>query len=356
MRRGSITRIKALALAGVVSATLATAFGSGAALADDTDPIIATHKLLADPTAPNGSKIVSGTIDGRNLTLQVFSVAMDKKITVKVQRPRDASTARPTLYLLNGAGGGVDLATWWHNTDVGDFLATKDVNVVMPIGGAFAYYADWLREDPSLGVNKWQTFFLDELPPLIDAALGTNGLNAIAANSMTATSILQMVIRKPGFYRAAAGYSGCAQTSDPMGRQFVKMVVELYGGGDVQNLYGADGDPAWVANDPVVNAEGLRGTSLFVSTGTGLPGPHDVIDSPYTMNKTQVGIANQLIVGGVIEAATNWCTRNLQSKLNELRIPATFDFRETGTHSWGYWQDAFHRSWPMLAAGLEMPE
>ncbi|MFR9751345.1 alpha/beta hydrolase [Nocardia sp. 004] len=335
---------------------LATAFGSSPALADGSDPIVTSKKLLAEPISPNGSKIVSGTIDGRKLTLQVHSVAMDKLITVKVQRPNDASKPRPVLYLVNGAGGGVDLATWWYNTNVGDFLATKDVNIVMPVGGAFAYYADWKQEDPVLGVNKWQTFFLDELPPLIDQALGTNGINAIAANSMTATAILQMAIRKPGFYQTAAGYSGCAQTSDPIGKEFIKLVVETYGGGDVRNLYGDDNDPAWAANDPVLNAEGLRGTKLFMSTGTGLPGPHDTIDSAFTMNKTQIGLANQLIVGGVIEAATNWCTHNLQSRLDELRIPATFDYRPNGTHSWGYWQDAFYRSWPLLASGLGIPE
>lgn len=330
--------------------------GVGDAVADDSDPIIASNTLLADPVAPDGSKIVSGEIDGRNLTLQIFSVAMDTNITVKVQRPKDASQPRPALYLVNGAGGGTDLATWWHNTDVGDFLATKDVNIIMPVGGAWAYYTDWKREDPVLGLNKWHTFFLEELPPLVDAALGTNGLNAIAANSMTATAVLQMAEMKPGLYKSVAGYSGCAQISDPIGKQFVKLVVETWGGGDTRNMYGPDDDPAWVENDPVVNAERLRGTQLFISTGSGLPGMHDTMNSPFTLDKNPLGLANQLVVGGVIEVATNWCTHNLQDRLDELQIPATFEFAPEGTHSWGYWQDAFYRSWPILASGLGLPE
>ncbi|MEV4130372.1 alpha/beta hydrolase family protein [Nocardia sp. NPDC049707] len=330
--------------------------GVGGAAADDTDPIIASSTLLADPVAPDGSKIVSGKINGRNLTLQVFSVAMNTNITVKVQRPNDASQPRPVLYLVNGAGGGTDLATWWHNTDVGDFLATKDINIVMPVGGAWAYYTDWQKEDPVLGLNKWHTFFLEELPPLVDATLGTNGVNAIAANSMTATAVLQMAEMKPGFYEAVAGYSGCAQISDPIGKQFVKLVVETWGGGDTRNMYGPDDDPAWLANDPVVNAERLRGTQLFISTGSGLPGIHDTMDSPFTLSKTPYGLANQLVIGGVIEAGTNWCTHNLQDRLTELQIPAQFEFAPEGTHSWGYWQDAFYRSWPTLASGLGLPE
>ncbi len=59
---------------------------------------------------------------------------------------------------------------------------------------------------------------------------------------------------------------------------------------------------------------------------------------------------------GVIEAAVHWCTTNLQARLNELDIPATFDLQPAGTHSWGYWQDAFHRSWPLLAEGLGLAQ
>ncbi|MEC3953448.1 alpha/beta hydrolase family protein [Nocardia sp. CDC153] len=339
---------------GTIFASAVAGFGAAVSSAETGDPIIESSKLLADPVAPDGSKISSGTIDGRNLTLQVYSAAMDKKIQVKVQRPNDASQPRPTLYLVNGAGGGTDSATWWAKTDVGDFLAGKDVNVVMPIGGAFAYYTDWQKDDPSMGRNKWRTFFLDELPPLIDKALGTNGINAIAANSMTATSILQMAEAKPGLYRSVAGYSGCAQIADPIGKRFTKLVVETYGGGDVRNMYGSDDDPDWAANDPVLHAEALRGTNLFLSTGNGLPGQWDTLNGPYTLPGSY-GLANQILVGGIIEAATNWCTHNLQDRLSQLQIPATFDYAPTGTHSWGYWRDAFYQSWPMLADGLGIP-
>ncbi|WP_328405923.1 alpha/beta hydrolase [Nocardia sp. NBC_00403] len=328
-----------------------TTFGAGNGSATAGDPIVESKKLLADPVAPDGSKIASGTIDGRNLTLRVYSTAMAENITVRVQRPNDASQPRPVLYLVNGAGGGTDAATWWAKTDVGDFLATKDVNVVMPIGGAFAYYTDWQKDDPAMGRNKWRTFFLDELPPLIDQALGTNGINAIAANSMTATSVLQMAEAKPGFYQSVAGYSGCAQIADPLGKRFTKLVVETYGGGDVRNMYGEDDDPAWAANDPVVHAEALRGTKLFMSTGNGLPGQWDTLNGPYAL-PGNYGLGNQILVGGIIEAATNWCTHNLQDRLNQLQIPATFDYAPAGTHSWGYWRDAFYQSWPMLAEGL----
>ncbi|MBF6090287.1 alpha/beta hydrolase [Nocardia cyriacigeorgica] len=306
-------------------------------------------------TAEPASEITgSWEVDDRTVQVRVHSASMDTDIMVNVQRPADRSVPRPTLYLLNGGGGGQDSATWQKNTDVLRFLADKDVNVVQPVGGRWSYYTDWRARDPKLGVYKWKTFLTEELPPLIDAEFGTTGVNAIAGLSTSGTSVLQLPIAKPGLYRAVAAYSGCAQISDPIGQQFVKMAVESWGGGDTDNMYGPPGDPMWAANDPYVNAEGLRGLKLFISTGTGIPGMFDVYNGTH-MQPGPRGFANQLVLGGLIEAAVNWCTHNLRDRLHQLGIPATFDFQPTGTHSWGYWQQAMKDSWPVLAEGLGLP-
>ncbi|MEV3965171.1 alpha/beta hydrolase family protein [Nocardia sp. NPDC050193] len=316
------------------------------------DPIIESKTLLADPTAPDGSRIVKAEYkDDRNLRLYVNSVAMDKDIVVDVQRPADASVPRPTLYLLNGAGGGEDAASWQAQTNTLEFLSDKNVNVIQPIGGAWSYYTDWIKDDPALGRNKWKTFFTEELPPLIDGALGTNGVNGLAGLSTSGTTVLALPIAKPGLYRAAAAYSGCAQTSDPVGSEFVKLTVNTWGGGDTDNMWGPQGSPEWAANDPYLHAEGLRGLELYVSTGNGLPGRWDTLNGPHTLPGSY-GLANQILVGGVIEAGTNFCTHNLKTRLDSLGIPATFNFRDAGTHSWGYWEDEFKVSWPVLARGL----
>ncbi|WP_228806472.1 alpha/beta hydrolase [Nocardia cyriacigeorgica] len=307
---------------------------------------------MADPTAPDGSRIVKAEYkDDRNIRLHVHSTAMDENVIIDVQRPADASVPRPTLYLLNGAGGGEDDASWQVKTDALDFLSDKNVNVVQPIGGKWSYYTDWIADDPVLGRNKWKTFFTEELPPLIDGALGTNGTNAIAGLSTSGTTVLALPIAKPGLYKAAAAYSGCAQTSDPVGSEFVKLTVETWGGGDTMNMWGPQGSEEWVKNDPYVNAEGLRGLDLYISTGNGLPGMYDTLNGPYALPGAY-GLANQIVIGGVIEAGTNFCTHNLKNKLDSLGIPATYNFRDSGTHSWGYWRDEFQRSWPVLAKGL----
>ncbi len=351
--RGS-TWIATVAAAAVLAAVSATMAAGPAAAAGD--PVVDSGAPLAHPVSADGSKIVDfSVVDGRNVTFKVYSAAMDKPITINVQRPADASTPRPVLYLLNGAGGGEDSATWDNKApDALKFLADKDVNVVQPVGGAWSYYTDWRAPDPKLGVNKWRTFFTEELPPIIDGALGTNGLNAIAGLSTSGTSVLQLPIAKPGLYKSVAAYSGCAQISDPVGYTAVNLAVNVWGGGNTVNMYGPQNDPMWAANDPYVHADQLRGLNLFISSGSGLPGQWDTLNGPYTLPGPG-GLANQVIIGGVIEAAVNYCSHNLQAKLNGLGIPATYDFTPTGTHSWGYWHDALIQSWPVLAAGLQLP-
>ncbi|WP_433662142.1 alpha/beta hydrolase [Nocardia sp. CA-128927] len=351
MDRRSTWVVRARAV--VLAASLCLGVGVAVGAPAQAQATVSSADWVNLPAAPDGSVIARvEEPDGRNIRIWVRSTAMEgATFPVDIQRPEDTSQAKPTLYLMNGAGGGVDDATWQLRTNVLDFLSDKDINVVQPLGGQYSYYTDWINDDPVLGPNKWRTYLLEELPPLIDAALGTNKVNAIAGLSMTGTSVLALSIAKPGFYRSVASYSGCAQTSDPIGQAFVKLTVERPGA-TLANMWGAPDNPLWVENDPYVHADKLRGVNLFVSSGSGLPGAHDGFDGPFQTQPGAAAWADQLVVGGGIEAAIRMCSANLQNRLDQLGIPATFDFTPTGTHSWGYWQDAFVASWPVLAKGL----
>ncbi|GAA4487002.1 alpha/beta hydrolase family protein [Rhodococcus olei] len=336
--RGSGRRVGRIAAA-TAALTVLPLLGVGA---------VANAADVPQAVAANGSKLERIDGSGRQVTAYVHSVSMDKTIPLKIQLPADTSAPRPTLYLLNGAGGGEDSATWQRRTDVASFFSDKNLNVVTPVGGAFSYYTDWQKDDPKLGRNKWTTFLTQELPPIIDAAFKGNGVNSLAAISMTGTSVLNLAIDAPGLYKSVAAYSGCAETSTEAGRAYIKLVVESRGGGDTENMWGPENDPQWIANDPVINAEKLRGTQLYVSSGNGLPGAHDNLEETGSPS----ALANQVLLGGAIEGATLLCTNNLFKRLNQLNIPATFDFRPNGTHSWGYWEDDLHKSWPFLANSL----
>ncbi|GCE39564.1 putative esterase [Rhodococcus wratislaviensis] len=320
------------------------AAGGGVATAD---PVVDSGQALATAVAENGSKLDRIKV-GKNgqLTLFVYSASMQRVVQVPVQRPADTSQPRPTLYILDGG-------TRRAKTDIVEFMSDKNVNVVSPIGGENAYWTDWKSPDPALGVNKWKTFMTEELPPIVDSALGTTGVNAIAGMSRVGTAALHLAIAAPGLFRGVAAYSGCAQTSDPLGQQFVKISMDEYGKGNPENMWGASNDPAWAENDPYVQAAAFRGVELFISSGNGLPGQYDTLDGPHVDGKVDV-LARQVVGGGIIEAATNYCTHRFADRLGELGIPATVSLRDSGTHSWGYWQDDLHDSWPVLAKALEI--
>ncbi|MEU4318682.1 alpha/beta hydrolase family protein [Nocardia fluminea] len=328
-----------------VAALRTTAVALTAALAVG---VVAGGAATAEPEKP--SAVSSIVKDGRVWHLKVYSAAMKKDITIDVQRPVDESKPAPNFYMLNGLDGGEGTASWAAQTQALDFLADKQVNVIQPIGGRGSYYTDWKAEDPKLGLNKWSTFFTQELPPLIDAALGSTGLNSLAGLSTSGTSVLQLAEANPGLFKSVAAYSGCAQIADPMGKQAVKFSVETWAGGKTANMYGPDNDPAWVENDPVINAEKLRGTNLYISSGSGMPTNADVA---YYLNGSPgpMGVIN-LGLGIGIEAATNACSQNLKTKLDSLGIPATYQFTPMGTHYWPYWEQALHESWPLLAQGM----
>nr|WP_230598137.1 alpha/beta hydrolase family protein [Rhodococcus fascians] len=306
---------------------------------------------LAAPDASTSYVVRTEETDAVAMTAFVHSAAMDRTIPLKILRSPDRAKPSPTVYLLNGAGGGVDGMDWYTQTDVVSFFADKNVNVVTPVGGAYSYYTDWQHDDRVLGRNKWETFLIRELPPLVDQLLKTNGRNVIAGISMAATSVLNLAAHNPGLFRAVGSYSGCASTTDPLGRAYVKTVVSMALGADVKNMWGADDDPDWVHNDAVVNADKLRGTALYISNGSGLAGASDTFDGT-NPNGPGFVLLNQMVVGGAIEVATGDCTRRLKSALEKLDIPAHFELRERGTHSWGYWQDDLHNSWPMFEQAL----
>lgn len=305
----------------------------------------------ADPAQPGVSHL--DRVDAhssRDQVLHVYSAAMDRVIELDVIRPADTGSPRPVLYLLNGAGGGLDTATWQQQTDVREFFEDKNVNVVIPVGGAFSYYTDWMNDDPELGRQRWTTFLTEELPPILDDALDTSGRNAIAGLSMSGGSALALAADAPELYQAVGSYSGCPQTSTEPGRNYVELVVSL-GGGDVENMWGPVGGPEWIARDVSLNAEKLRGKALYISSGGGLPGPHEF--------PTAVGGRGDvapdpvdLAVLGSIEAAVAQCTDRFRTTLEALEIDATYVARPDGVHSWGYWEDALHDSWPMMAEAI----
>lgn len=350
---------------------------AAAAVAASMLPVVATGTAQAQggsiqyakATATN--KVVETELPDKRLIVSVWSDKMQIEVPNIVQRPRDGNVHAPVLYLVNGAGGGEDSATWQAQSDVKSFMSDKDAWTVTPIGGAFSYYTDWQKHDPNVQTRyaretdrpmAFESYLATELPDLFEGHFGGNtGQNrkrSLAAISMTATSVLTIAQKYPGRFQAIGSYSGCAETSTPIGYQFINIVTGMRGGANLDNMWGPYPGPGWVDNDPVAGAHRFipqrdNGTlpKMFISTGNGLPGPHESMEN-WRLRNSIPALANQAIVGGIIEAATQYCTANLARRFGDLGIPATFDFAPNGTHSWGYWQDDLKQSWPMMADAM----
>ncbi|NLG55219.1 MAG: esterase family protein [Rhodococcus sp.] len=300
------------------------------------------------PAAQSRQATVERTekITDQRTAIFVHSPSMNETVQVQVLHPASGGP-RPTLYLLDGVGAGEESnyaeSTWTLKTDIVDFMSDKNANVVLPIGGTATYYADWSRPDPALGTPKWETFLTKELPPIIDRQFNGNGANSIAGVSMGAMGAANLATRHPELYRGLTAFSGCLDNTEPSSRDSVRGTI-AYKGGDPANLWGPDNDPLWAANDPTINAEALRGKQVYISTGNGMPGPHEMARGG--------DLASTIALGGPLEFLANICTRTYQNRLGELGIPATFVYHNHGTHSWPYWQDEFKSAWPEIARGL----
>lgn len=231
----------------------------------------------------------------------------------------------------------------------GALSVAAPAQAAIPEKGRGTYYTDWQRHDAKLGKPMWETFLTRELPSVLDAALASNGRNAIAGLSMSGTSVLNLAIAAPRLYGAVASYSGCALTSTPEGQAAARGIVYMAAQADATNMWGPPGSLAWTANDPYVNAAKLRGTRIYLSSGSGLPGRYD---TPQGQAPGSPPLMDQILVGGALEAATRYCTERMGHRLQQLGIPAQVHLPPTGTHSWNYWRDELKRSWPTIAAGL----
>ncbi|MGN0097481.1 MAG: alpha/beta hydrolase [Corynebacterium sp.] len=292
----------------------------------------------------------------------VHSKAMDRDIPIVTIRAKNNPETAPMIYLLNGADGGEGAANWLRQTNAVDFYGNQigNVNVVIPMEGAFSYYTDWQQPNQTLdkGGNKqaWETFLVQELPGPMESALGTSNPNrSIIGMSMTGSTTLVYGEKYSGFYDSVGAYSGCAATSGEMART-VDIVLDR-GSATYEQMWGDRNGATALENDALVNAADLKDQkNIYVSSSSGLMGEHDV-PSGDRLNGFLPGSITPAVEGGAIEAVTNACTHMLKSTTDAEGITQAsnnlvYNFRNTGTHQWGYWQDDMFDSWPTISEGL----
>ncbi|MBT0567271.1 alpha/beta hydrolase family protein [Williamsia sp. CHRR-6] len=294
---------------------------------------IAAGLVAAACTAGLTTAVTAAPAQAQNFTTGVYSAAMKRTIPVKILRAANGSNNAPTLYLLDGLRAPNDNSGWLINTDVVSFFANKNVNVVLPFGGAGTFYTDWQRPDPKLGWPKWESFLTRELPAVMKAKYGSDGVrNAIAGLSMSGTSALNLATRHPNLYRGVASFSGYPLTSQPGFAQGIGVAVSQIGG-DVNNMWGVWPGGSWLANDPGLNAARLRGKRVYISSGSG--------GSNIDPTKEPTKFA-QLVP---LEVAASIASQQYVGVLRINGINPVVHITAKGVHFWVDWQNRLHEAW-----------
>ncbi|MEU8898590.1 alpha/beta hydrolase family protein [Nocardia sp. NPDC048505] len=300
-----------------------------------------------DPKMTRTGLLRTEPVGPRRERLHIASAAMRREITVDVLRG-SGEGPHPVLYLLDGVDGDPTSA-WITKGRAAEFFADKPVDVVLTSGGTGSMYSDWLRHDTALGLNRWETFLTEELPPIVESLLRSNGKRAIAGVSMGAQAAMMLTQRHPGLYGAVAGMSGCYSTADPLGHAVTTITVASRGG-NVENLWGPPSSPEWAAHDSLLGAEKLRGTAIYLSASSGAPTTADLIA---IANSPSIVDALAMAGGGTaLEAGARQCTERFAARLTELEIPATVEYSPQGMHTWPDFEAQLPRAWEVLAKAL----
>lgn len=256
----------------------------------------------------------------------VWSPAMNQNITVQIVPAARGGNAG--LYLLDGLRATNFTNAWLHDVNAAQTYQDSNITLVMPIGGAGSFYADWqgpatydLRNPVSY---KWETFLTAELPNYLADNFGVaRENNSIAGLSMGGTAAMNLAAKHPAMFRQALSFSGYLSTTVPGAQTLIRAALLDAGGFNINAMYGSIISPARFQNDPLLNLGGLNTENIYISAGSGIPSPADQ------------GIAPQHMASGIaLEIVANATTRLYGVNALAQGKTVVQDFEPTGIHNW----------------------
>jgi S-formylglutathione hydrolase FrmB len=322
------------------SASTGPGSSSASAPAGSAAPSAAASLATIGQPADNGARIVDvRRVGDRLVDLTIDSPSVGTGI-VRLILPRDfedgGDASYPVLLLLHGAGG--EYIDWTSNTDLEATVAPTNLLVVMPAGASSSsdgWYTNWKASGGDVGPEgapQWETFHIDEVLPLLERNWQAGDQRAVAGLSMGGYGSMTYAGRHPDLFRAAASFSGALDLRDDTDELPADQAAKIWG------------DPVtdaanWDAHDPVKLIPQLLGKPLFVSWGTGEPGPLDPPGTDLDRLEQKIDEGNKRFV----------------EKLREAGADVTVDEYGPGTHSWGYWDRELRSALPLLLQAVDEP-
>lgn len=254
----------------------------------------------------------------------VYSPAMKRNIPVQIVPAARGGNAG--LYLLDGLRATEHTNAWLKDVNAAAVYAHSNITLVMPVGGESSFYADWAN-DPKYGNGKpymWETFLTRELPGYLQRHFGVApNNNSIIGLSMGGTSAMNLAAKHPEQFRQVMSFSGYLTTTLPGMQTMLRVSMLDAGGYNLNAMYGSLINPNRFANDPFLNMGGLRNTDVYISAGSGIPGP---ADAKYLPQHKAGGMA--------LELGANVTTRVWEVKARAQGLRVTSDYPAQGLHNW----------------------
>lgn len=316
----------------------ALVLGAGFSPAATVSAVAASYRAADD-----GAKIMTARWVKRyelDLTVRSPALGENRRVRILVPRTWSARSSRtwPTVYAFHG--GLNNYTSWTKDGGIDNWYGGWDVMVVMP-EGANGFYTDW-NNDGAGGTPRWEKWHIDEVRQLVERNFHAGGSRAAIGLSSGGQGAITYAARHPGMFRSASSYSGVLSLLSP-GMQALLVWSAASIGIDAAKVWGLPvvNDSNWAAHDPLTQLPRLRGTRLYVSSGTtGQPGPMD----PPGKQPWDTGYLNESQVGRA--------TQDFVAKAHQLGIPVTAHLYGNGSHSWPYWIREYHADWPAVMAAI----
>ena len=256
----------------------------------------------------------------------VWSPAMNRHITVQIQPAQRGGNAG--LYMLDGLRATEITNAWVNDVNAARTFKDNNITLVMPVGGQSSFYTDW-NAPATYDFNhpvtyKWDTFLTKELPPYLQQHFGVSPTNnSILGLSMGGTAAINLAALHPNQFRQVLSFSGYLTTTIPGGQTALRAALLDGGLYNINAMWGSSLNPRRFENDPFLNMGNLRGRDVYVSAGSGVPGP---ADAKYLPQHRAAGIA--------LETVANATTRAWSAKATATGVKHTAVFTPTGLHNW----------------------
>ncbi len=281
---------------------------------------------LASPAAAQRVETLALPSAQGNVDLRLIRLNRETRLKATVLLPDgyDEQPERrwPVLYMLHGIG---DNSGTWVDPKYGNLrqrAARLEAIVVMPEGGR-SYWVDQWQGGRREGANV-RRYVLDEVLPAIESRyriLPGRANHAIGGLSMGGYGAMVIGAELPSYFGAVVSLSGLLdlQTWGAV------HLVPYFSNVSFTRIWGRPGGAYQKANSPKALLGNLSRSRLFVSSGSGVVDPTQLLDGA------------RIIAGGAAELGS-WADAAAFTKSARARgIPTELKFRQ-GAHTWLTWR------------------